>query len=250
MRPFSRRLISTSIAVALTLGLAACNSAEDTGEVPEVDRIAPIAAPAGKPWADVVTATPEGGFVIGNPAAPIKLLEYASHSCSHCAEFAEKASAPLRDNYVASGRVSYEIRNQIHDPIDLTFAVLARCAGPEAFHPLAEQGWANLASIFEAVERNSAIYGAAQQQQGAARMDSIAQAAELYDFFAARGLSSDQARQCLADQAKAEDIVKKSAAQSDELGVTGTPTFFINGRNVGTQTWSTLEPMLQRAGAR
>src|SRR3546814_6150603 len=51
-----------------------------------------------------------------------------------------------------------------------------------AFHPLAEQGWANLASIFEAVERNSAIYGAAQQQQGAARMDSIAQAAELYDF--------------------------------------------------------------------
>lgn len=244
------RLISTSIAVALAIGLAACNSAEDTGEVPESDRIAPIAAPADKPWADVVTATPEGGFAIGNPAAPIKLLEYASHSCSHCAEFAENASASLRDNYVASGRVSYEIRNQIHDPIDLTFAILARCAGPEAFHPLAEQGWANLAGIFEAVERNSAIYAAAQQQQGAARMDSIAQAAELYGFFAARGLSSDQARQCLADQAKAEDIVKKSAAQSDELGVSGTPTFFINGRNVGTQTWSTLEPMLQRAGAR
>src|SRR3546814_8681200 len=103
-----------------------------------------------------------------------------------------------------------------------------------AFHPLAEQGWANLKSIFEAVERNSAIYGAAQQQQGAARMDSIARAAELYDFFAARGISSDQAKLCLADQAKAEDIVKKSAAQSDELGVTGTPTFFTKGRNADT----------------
>lgn len=250
MKAYPRPLISCSIAFALALGLAACNSAEDSGELPESDRIAPIAASADKPWADVVAATPEGGFAIGNPAAPIKLVEYASHSCSHCAEFAEKASASLRDNYVASGRVSYEIRNQIHDPIDLTFAVLARCAGPEAFHPLAEQGWTNLASIFEAVERNSSIYAAAQQQQGAARMDSIARAAELYDFFAARGLSSDQARQCLADQAKAEDIVKKSAAQSDELKVTGTPTFFINGRNVGTQTWSSLEPMLQRAGAR
>src|SRR3546814_11911776 len=96
MKAFSRGLISSSIAVALALGLAACNSAEDTGEVPESDRIAPIAAQADKPWADVVTATPEGGFTIGNPAAPIKLLEYASHSCRHCAAFAGKASAPLR----------------------------------------------------------------------------------------------------------------------------------------------------------
>src|SRR3546814_19764852 len=112
MKPFSRRLISTSIAVALALGLAACNSAEDTGEVPEVDRIAPIAAPAGKPWADVAPATPAGGFVIGNPAAPIKPLEYASHSCRHCADFAEKASAPLRAHYAARARASSAINRQ------------------------------------------------------------------------------------------------------------------------------------------
>src|SRR3546814_7851742 len=76
-------------------------------------------------------------------------------------------------------------------------------------------------------------------------MDSIAQAAQLYDFFAARGLSSDQARQCLADQAKAEDIVKKSAAQSDELGVNGTPTFFINGRNRSEEHTSELQSLMR-----
>jgi protein-disulfide isomerase len=245
-------LRSASLAFAATIALAACNSKDDaaSGEIAEGKPVAAVPAPAGQSWSDVASFTPEGGVVEGNPNAPIKLVEYASHTCSHCAEFSEKGSDAIRTKYVATGKVSYELRNQIHDPIDLTFAVLARCAGPEAFHAFAEQGWTNLAPMFETFNANKAGLDAAMQQQGAARFDGIAQAAGLYDFFAQRGVSRDQAKTCLAKTDTATQIAANSDTQSNELNVTGTPTFFINGNNVGTQTWETLEPMLQRAGAR
>ena len=244
-------LRSVSFAVVSALALAACSSEEAAdGEVPEAAAVAAVPAPAGQAWSEIAAVTPEGGIVAGNPDAPIKLVEYASHTCGHCAEFAEASAEPMRTKYLDTGKVSFEIRNQIHDPIDLTIAVLARCAGPQAFHALAEQSWANIENIFATVRTNEAALNAASQAQGAARFDGIANAAGLYDFFAQRGISRDQAQACLAKTDTASQIAKNSETQSTELNVTGTPTFFINGRNVGTQTWATLEPMLQRAGAR
>lgn len=247
-----KTLRTASLALAATLALAACNSKDEaaSGELAEGQVVAAVPAPAGQAWSDVAAFTPEGGVVQGNPNAPIKLMEFASHTCSHCAEFSEAGSEALRTKYIDSGKVSYELRNQIHDPIDLTFAVLARCAGPEGFHALAEQGWSNLKPMFDQVQANSAAIEGAMQAQGAARFDAIAQGAGLYDFFAQRGISRDQARTCLAKADTATTIAANSDTQSNELNVTGTPTFFINGKNVGTQTWQTLEPMLQRAGAR
>lgn len=249
MTMFRRAALATLVA-PLALALTACGEEAVDGEIPEGEPIAAIPAPDGQAWADMASETPEGGFVMGNPEAPVKLVEYASHTCGHCAEFSKAAAAPLRDKYVASGVVSYEIRNQIHDPVDLTFAVLARCAGPQAFHPLAEQGWHNLNGFFETLQGNQGAYEAAMEQQGAELYQGIAQAAGMFEFFAQRGVSRDQAMQCLSDEAKASAIAAASSQQSNDLNVTGTPTFFINGRNIGTQSWATLEPMLQKAGAR
>ena len=123
-------LRSASLAFAATIALAACSSkdAGTGGEIAEGKPVAAVPAPAGQTWSDVASFTPEGGVVEGNPNAPIKLVEYASHTCSHCAEFSEHASDAIRTKYVDTGKVSYELRNQIHDPIDLTFAVLASAA--------------------------------------------------------------------------------------------------------------------------
>ena len=242
-------------AAPLALGLAACNGdADPDAELPQSEAVADVPAPDGQQWVDTAATTPEGGVVIGNPDAPIKLVEYASHTCGHCAEFAEAAEEPLRENYVNSGRVSFEIRNQIHDPIDLTFAMLARCNGPQAFHALSTQGWSNLNSFFENAQANSSQYEAAMQQDGAQRFQTLAQATGMFDFFAARGVSRDQAMQCLSDPNLPTQIAERSDKQSEELNVTGTPTFFINGRLVPldsqSSTWSQVEAALQRAGAR
>jgi protein-disulfide isomerase len=246
------KLRTPSVTLAFALALASCGSKEEAadGTIAEGKPVAAVPAPAGQAWSEIASVTPEGGIVTGNPNAPIKLVEYASHTCGHCAEFAEASAEPLRTKYIDTGKVSFELRNQIHDPIDLTFAVLARCAGPQAFHALAEQGWANMEAMFSQIQANEAALQAASQAQGAARFDGIANAAGLYDFFAQRGISRDQARTCLAKTDTATQIAANSDKQSSELNVTGTPTFFINGKNLGTLTWATLEPMLQRAGAR
>ena len=202
-------LRSVSFAVVSALALAACSSEEAAdGEVPEAAAVAAVPAPAGQAWSEIAAVTPEGGIVAGNPDAPIKLVEYASHTCGHCAEFAEASAEPMRTKYLDTGKVSFEIRNQIHDPIDLTIAVLARCAGPQAFHALAEQSWANIENIFATVRTNEAALNAASQAQGAARFDGIANAAGLYDFFAQRGISRDQAQACLAKTDTASQIAQ------------------------------------------
>lgn len=250
MISFRARLRAIIAAPAL-LALAACGGGDEAGgDAPRSEPIAAIPAPEGSSWADVAAETPEGGFVMGNPDAPVKLVEYASHSCGHCATFSEQASGPLRDKYIASGVVSYELRNQIHDPIDLTYALLARCSGPDAFHSLAEQGWMNLEAFFNNVQGNQAQYEAAVGGPEAGRFQGVAQVAGMMDFVAARGISQDQAMACLADTEKAKAIMERSNTQSEELNVTGTPTFFLNGKNLGTTNWAGLEPMLQNAGAR
>lgn len=246
-----RNIAFASLAAPMALALSACGSkTDDSGEAPEAAKIDPIPAPAGKSWTETAQYTPEGGILEGNPDAPIKIVEYASHTCPHCAEFSKEAEPDLTEKYVASGRVSYEVRNQIHDPIDLTFAVLARCAGPEAFRPLTEQGWEHLRSFYDKAQGNQDAFGAAMSKAGAARFDGIAQVTGMFDFFAARGISKDQAKQCLANVDTAKTIAENSDKQSTELDVKGTPTFFVNGKNIGTVGWPELEAMIQRAGAR
>ena len=249
-----RRLSLAVLAAPLALALAACGDEAEEG-APKGEPIAHIAAPAGTSWVETAAVTPEGGYVIGNPNAPLKLVEYGSHTCHVCAAFSQEGAAAM-DEYVATGVVSYEIRNLIRDPIDLTIAMLARCGSPQAFHPLANQVWAAFDDLMATVQANTAALEQAQQAPPAQRFQAMAQAAGVLDFFAARGISRDQAMQCLADTDKAEQIATASQTQGDELEITGTPTFFLNGKRIEPTSWGPtsagpgVEGILQQAGAR
>ncbi|MGB5778381.1 MAG: thioredoxin domain-containing protein [Allopontixanthobacter sediminis] len=240
-----------TFAAPLALGLAACgDSATTEGEVAEGEPIADIAAPAGQSWADTATVSEYDGYVMGNPDAPVKLVEYASLTCGACAAFSTDAAEPLREEYINSGVVSYEIRNQVHNPIDLVLARLVRCGQPESFHPLAEQVWSNLSQVMQQAQANGPALEAAMSLPEDQRFAAIGEASGLFDFFAARGISRDQARTCLADNASVMAIAQRSEDQSTEFNVTGTPTFFLNGSRVDGTSWTVVEPLLQRAGAR
>ena len=242
-----------ALAAPLALALAACggagDGAEGTGEL-KGEPIAAIPAPEGSSWLEVASKTDEGGFVIGNPDAPLKLVEFASHTCGACAFFAESGSMPLQTNYVETGVVSYEIRPLLRDPLDVTISTLAQCGAPESFHALSDQAWASLQQFSENLQANGAAYEAAMQAPPEQRFLGLAQAAGLIDFFAARGLSSDQAQACLTDAENVTRIAETSKAASTALNVTATPTFFLNGRRIQENQWQQLEPILQAAGAR
>jgi len=238
------------LAFLAPLALAACNGAETTeGEPPVGEPIAHVAPPAGQLWQDVASETPEGGFVIGNPDAPLKLVEYASHTCHVCADFS-KNGAEAMNRYVNTGVISYELRNLIRDPFDLTIAMLARCGGPALFHPLSDEVWGNFDDLMANAQANGAAINQAAQANPDRRFQAIAEASGILEFFAARGVSSEQAMTCLADNAKAQAIADRSEEQSSEQQITGTPTFFLNGSRLDATAWRAVEPILQNAGAR
>src|SRR5882757_363501 len=88
------------------------------------------ATAAPRDWNSVVTRTASGSYVIGNPRAKVRLVEYLSYTCPHCAEFLAESAPVLRGQMVRSGSTSIELRTATRDPLDLAAALLARCAGP------------------------------------------------------------------------------------------------------------------------
>lgn len=245
------RLLSLPLLALAPLMLAACGD-DATGDSAAAsgEPLPAIAAPAGTKWADTVTVTPEGGYMIGNPDAPLKLVEYASHTCSHCAEFSQTGKPPLKEKYVASGVVSFEQRETFLNPFDVVIAGLTQCGAKEQMQPLSDQVWQNLPAVFQGLQGNPQAVEAAGQLPVSQRFAAIAEVTGLIEFFAARGLSADQARTCLTDAAKIEALVKTVEANNTRDKVTGTPTFFLNGKRVEGTSWEMIEPALQRAGAR
>jgi protein-disulfide isomerase len=245
------RLFSLPLIALAPLMLAACGGdAAGEGGAISGEPIPAVAPPAGAKWADTVTVTPEGGYLIGNPDAPLKLVEYASHTCGHCADFSKTGKQPLKDKYVASGVVSFEQRETFLNSFDVVIAGLAQCGTKEQFQPLSDQVWGNLDAVFQGLQSNPAAIEAASQLPLNQRFVATAQATGLIEFFAARGLSADQAQSCLADSAKIEAMVKQVEANNAKDKVAGTPTFFLNGKKIDGTTWQVVEPALQRAGAR
>lgn len=236
--------------LALALALAACGGEEGDVTTSASGPIDPIAAPEGTSWTDMVAATDEGGYVLGNPDAPLKLVEYASHTCGACAAFATQGKPDLKEEYISTGVVSIEQREVFLNTFDVVLATMIQCGAPERVHALSDQVWGNLGEVMSGIQQNPEAIQAAGELPMEQRFVRIAEASGFIDFFAARGLSADEARMCLTDADAIETMVKRADSLSQEDEVTGTPTFFINGNRVDGPQWSAVEPALQNAGAR
>jgi protein-disulfide isomerase len=208
---------------------------------------APAAKAAAPDWSRTVAMTPEGGFRMGNPAAKVKVVEYGSLTCPHCADFSAAAKAPLAAA-VRSGKVSFEFRNYVLNGIDVTATLLARCAGPANFFRLTESLYATQAQW---VGKISGIPQAQKDQLKALpageRLGKLADIGGLTRLAAQAGVAPQKGKACLADEAALDRLGKMGEAAA-ALGVEGTPTFFINGRMVHAHDWAELEPLIRQAG--
>src|SRR3546814_1874214 len=90
---------SILFAAAPLLALAACGSGTGGNSDAPAAPIAAATPPAGQDWTQVVSKSPEGGFVMGNPNAALKLVEYGSRSCPTCGVFGRDGIPPLAENY-------------------------------------------------------------------------------------------------------------------------------------------------------
>lgn len=221
----------------------------------------PAAAPAAKParhvsaapvsasrnWLATTARTAEGAIVVGNPAAKVKIVEYLSLTCPHCADLSREAMTPLQHDYIAKGLVSLEVRHAVRDGYDFVASLLLRCEPPARYLDSVEalfatqQDW--MAKGLAA--KNDPGFDA---KSGDEKMAAVARAAGFDSFFAKRGMTTKAYAACMAD-AKAKDELTRMAGNSwqrDEIP--GTPFVMINGkRQAAIHSWADLEPLVKAA---
>jgi protein-disulfide isomerase len=208
-----------------------------------VAALALVAAAPAADWTKRVTQTPQGAFVLGNPAAKTRLVEYVSYTCDHCAHFSNEASASLKSRYVASGATAVEVRHAVRDPIDLAATLLARCTGPARFFAAHEKLFATQEQWFGAgVRYAQANKDALEKASGPQRVQMLAKASGLGTVV---GLNDAQVNACLADTAQQRPVMAMTQEAWQTRAIPGTPHFLINGQSVPNATsWAALEPRL------
>ena len=234
---------------ASALALAACGGSE-SGEIQAPDEpVEAVEAPEGSSWSEVVSKTPAGGYLMGNPDAPVKMIEFSSLTCPTCARFEAEGMPELMENYIDTGRVSLEYRNWVRDPIDMTAAIIARCGADASFFPLTKALFASQQEWAGAGYQYLQSQGAQLQSLSASqRFDAIAENTGLKTFAAQRGLPTAQTEACLADESNATALTTLQTESGQDYEITGTPTFVINGSVVtGAAIWAQLEPVLATA---
>lgn len=188
-----RNVLAVAGALAITGALSACNNSGRGAAISEDD------------------------IVLGAANAPVTLIEYASSTCPHCAEFHAEVFDQLKANYIDTGKVRYVFREYPTNPPAVAVAgfQLARCGAATP-----EQYFTRLGELFR---QQRAIFASGT-------MEGVRQ--KFIEIGAAAGLSQEQVMQCITDQAGAERIRRIVEAGERDFNVTGTPTFVLNGRKV------------------
>lgn len=185
--------------------------AADKEAAPE-SPIAQAAAATAATAASSANAFDTGDLVLGADQAPVTLIEYASLTCSHCAEFHKDVLPMLKSDYINTGKLRYVFRDFPLDGAAFNASLLSRCAG--------KNGREAFVSTFMSEQRN--------WMQGETLAD-IKEHLLPYGRFA--GLTDEQINACL-DSPSLKDAVTASRKTGEDLGVNGTPAVFVNGKQV------------------
>jgi protein-disulfide isomerase len=191
-----RHVISLAGAAAAGLALAGNASAQSRSAEATIDA-AKVAEP-GK----------LKDMVYGKADAPVTIVEYASLTCSHCADFAINTFPTIKEKYIDTGKAKLIFREFPFDPRATAAFMLARCAPEDRYFPMVEV-------FFK------------QQQQWAGAADGEA---ALLQIAKLAGFTQESFKACLTNQQVLDDVRATMERGSKDFGVNATPTFFINGQ--------------------
>ncbi|MDR6431534.1 DsbA family protein [Brucella pseudogrignonensis] len=187
-----------SLAGAAAAGLAFAGNASAQARSAEASVDAAKVAEAGK----------LKDMVYGKADAPVTIVEYASLTCSHCADFAVNTFPTIKEKYIDTGKAKLIFREFPFDPRATAAFMLARCAPEDRYFPMVEV-------FFK------------QQQQWAGAADGEA---ALLQIAKLAGFTQESFKACLTNQQVLDDVRATMERGSTEFGVNATPTFFINGQ--------------------
>ncbi|WP_411837762.1 DsbA family protein [Paracoccus sp. ME4] len=161
----------------------------------------------------------------GAEDAPLTIVEYASFTCGHCANFHSDVYPQLKAEYIDTGKVRFVQRDVYFDQPGLWAGVLARCGGDEKFYPVSGM-------LFD--EQSEWLAGGSG--------DEIA--ANLRRIGLKAGMTEEQMTACWNDTAKVEQLIATFQANATADEVEATPTFIIGGEKVSNQPWESMKEVI------
>lgn len=164
--------------------------------------------------------------VLGDPNAPVTIIEYSSLTCPHCRQFHVEILPKIKKNYIDTGKVKLIYRDFPFDQMGLLATVMARCAPPERFFSFVDvlfqqqSNWSRSKEPFEALSRIGKL----------------------------GGLNPSDFEACLKNQALVDGIVEKRLDGQKKFDVKATPTFIIDGDHkiVGSQPYEDFDKVLSK----
>jgi protein-disulfide isomerase len=155
----------------------------------------------------------QGDMSLGKADAKVKVVEYASASCSHCAKFNNEVFPAFKAKYIDTGKVHYTLKEFLTPPEEVAAAgfLVARCAGKDKYFTVLDSIYKNQAEMFQTGDFRGVLLRIAQSS----------------------GMTADQFDKCVSDPEalKALNARVQSAINDDKI--TGTPSFFVNGKKIG-----------------
>ena len=220
------RRLSTLVAVVLVLaaGLFYWNSQNRSAD--------PVGAAFAQDAADAadIDTSMIADMTLGNPDSPVTVIEYASFTCPHCANFHSNAFKQLKSDFIDTGKINFIYREVYFDRFGLWAAIVARCGEG------AENRYFGIADM---------IYA---QQATWARQENPADIVEsLRKFGKTAGLSDAQLDQCFTDGDTAQAMYARWLQQSEADGINSTPSFVINGKKFSNMPYEEMKSIIDSA---
>lgn len=171
------------------------------------------------------TAPEPVDFSIGAADAKVKMVEYASFTCPHCAQFHADVYGKLKADYIDTGKVHFTLREVYFDRYGLWASMVARCGG--------EMRYFGMQDILFSTQRD-----------WAGSDDPAVVAGNLKTMALSVGMDGAAVDACMKDAAMADALIKRSETNMTADDVQGTPTIFVNGVKYSNMPYADLKAIL------
>lgn len=223
----SRLKIAAAALLALAIGAWFLNRATDVAPGGTNLTEAFVGAAEAQEAGEIDTST-IAEMRMGNPDAPVTVIEYASYTCPHCANFHEGNFQKLKAEYIDTGKINFIYREVYFDRYGLWASALARCAGPEKFF-----------GITDLIYEGQSDW--ARAGEPAAIVDGLRKIGRL------AGIESETLEACLQDAQKLRTLVAWYEENAGKHGIQSTPSFVINGTTHRNMAWEEMSDLIDEA---